>query len=506
VIPPTGGTKDTKVPIVKKMIPAIGATNFKGGVILIEFNEEITVDPNPNNILISPNIEGKILFKDKKKKYLELTVPNTLKENTTYSISLNNVVKDITEGNTIKDITYAFSTGPLLDSLTLTGKIINIETKQPIKEAMIGLYEISDTLNIRKQKPLYLNYSDEKGIFKLSYLKQGDYYLLVLEDKNKNLSFDNQEKTDFIEQISINKEVNKTLLLELSISDTTGNKILSRKPEQQKQILTYRNGIKQYHFKTLNPEDKIYVVQEKKKAKELTVYPQLINDDTVTYILETIDSIGNYSIDTLKLNKLKRILKKEPSSINPTTKDIIPGLKKLSFTTNKPIKKINTDSIFINDSQEFRIEYKENYDSLFIYPAVGLLQQDSTKVKFKKGSLVFYDDDSLQQNSFIYRKADPSNYSVLEMKIQTKEQNYIIQLLTENYIVLDEYKNITILNFNYIKPGTYRIRAIIDKNANGYWDRSNPLKGIKAEPIYYYNSDKINLKPNWELKDLVFIF
>jgi hypothetical protein len=92
------------------------------------------------------------------------------------------------------------------------------------------------------------------------------------------------------------------------------------------------------------------------------------------------------------------------------------------------------------------------------------------------------------------------------MNIKTKEPNYIIQLLTEDYTILEEYKNITILKYDYINPGTYRIRAVVDKNNNGYWDRAYPTTKQKAEPIYYYNNDKINLKPNWELRDLMFIF
>ena len=238
VIPPTGGPKDEKAPVVQKANPPVGTTNFKGGIVLIEFDEEIEVDPNLNNIIVSPLIDGQLEIREKKKKYLEITIPSTLKENTTYSISLNNSVKDITEANVLKNVTYAFSTGPLLDSLSLNGKAINIETKQPIKETLIGLYEKSDTVNIKKHKPLYLTYSDALGNFQFKYLKQYDYSLIALEDKNKNLLFDNQEKVDFIEQISLTQDFKKALTLELSVSDTSGNKLLSKKQSPQKS--TYR--------------------------------------------------------------------------------------------------------------------------------------------------------------------------------------------------------------------------------------------------------------------------
>ncbi|MDB5257966.1 MAG: hypothetical protein JWM14_2661, partial [Chitinophagaceae bacterium] len=488
-------------------IPKVGTTNFKGGVVLIEFNEEIEVDPNLNNIIVSPLIEGQIEIKEKKKKYLEITIPYALKENTTYSISLNNSVKDITEANILKNVTYAFSTGPLLDSLTLNGSTINIETKLPIKEALIGLYEKSDTVNIKKHKPLFLTYSDAQGIFQFNYLKKGEYSLIALEDKNKNLLFDNQEKTDFIPSISLTSEFKKPLTLELSVSDTSGNKLLSKKPSPLKQELTFRNGIKKYNYKTFNTTNKLYIFQDKKKAKNITIYTRSFEQDTLAFILYTTDSLGNNSIDTLKIDRQKKGVYKEAISFSSTSKDILSGSNILAFVSSKPITQFIPDSIFINGititNKPF---FSQNNDSLFLSLTPAELKHDTTKVDFRKGSLIFYDQDSLRQNSFLFTKADPANYSSLEMKIQTKEPNYIIQLLTEDYTILSEYKNITILNYNYINPGVYRIRVIVDKNGNGYWDRSNPLINRKAEPIYYYNNDKINLKPNWELKDLMFIF
>lgn len=507
VIPPTGGPKDEKAPIVQKAYPKVGTTNFKGGTVLIEFDEEIEVDPNLNNIIVSPLIEGQIEIRERKKKYLEINIPYSLKENTTYSISLNSSIKDITEANVLKNVTYAFSTGPLLDSLFLNGKTINIESKQPIKETLVGLYEKSDTINIKKHKPLYLTYSDTEGNFRFNYLKQGEYSLIALEDKNKNLVFDNQEKTDLIESLSLTPDLKKPLTLELSVSDTTGNKLLSKKPSPLKQQLTFRNGIKNYSYKNINTTNRLYIFQDKKKAKDLIVYTMNFQQDTLSFILYTTDSLGNNSIDTIKIDRQKKDIYKEAISFNQTSKDILSGSKIVSFTTNKPIVEIESDSIFINESPTYNKPYfSQNNDSLFLLLNPEELKKDTIKIEFRKSSLIFYDLDTLKKNAFIFTKADPSNYSTLEMKIQTKEPHYIIQLLTEDYTIISEYKNSTILKFDYINPGVYRIRAILDKNNNGHWDRADPTIHQKAEPIIYFNNDKINLKPNWELRDLMFIF
>ncbi|MDF2455579.1 MAG: hypothetical protein K0R51_1572, partial [Cytophagaceae bacterium] len=424
-----------------------------------------------------------------------------------YSISLNNSVKDITEANAVKNVTYAFSTGPKLDSLTFSGKTFNLDTKQLLKEVMVGLYEKSDTINVTKHKPLYLTYSSNEGNFSFKYLKEGDYFLVAIEDKNKNLLFDNQEKSDFIEQISLNNAFGKPITLELSVSDTTGNKLLSNKPGIRKQELNFRNGIKSYSYRTVNPKDELYILQQRKKAKDLVVYAINFEQDTLGYILSTIDSLGNRLEDTLKLDRPKKDTYKEPAVFSSTTKDILPGTKSVVFTSSKPIVQLQTDSILINGTVvATKPTLSKNADSLFLTLTSTELKSDTTKVIFKKGSFIYHDQDTSTQATFFFLKADLANYSLLEMNIKTKEPNYIIQLLTEDYTILEEYKNITILKYDYINPGTYRIRAVVDKNNNGYWDRAYPTTKQKAEPIYYYNNDKINLKPNWELRDLMFIF
>ena len=501
IVPITGGPQDKKEPQLKKSIPQIGTTNFKGGKIILEFDEEIEVDKNPKNIIVSPLMNKEIKLKVKNKRYLELTIPSTLEENTTYSIGLSNAVKDITEENVVKNISYAFSTGNTLDSMSITGKTYYAENKTIIKNVLIGLYKLSDTLNITKNKPLYIGYSNNEGVFKLNYLKANTYFLLALDDKNKNLLFNNGENIATIDSIKVNKTNPSLIQLELINSDTSGNKILSKKAVQNTQTLTYKNGIKNYSYRTLKTNEEIIITQNKKRTKELYVFPKKYIVDSIQYIIDTNDSLGHFRSDTiiLQLNS-NRKAKTLSGKIYIETQDLLPGMKTLKFTSNKPITKIKSDSIEINSKFDFSIFN----DSIIIRLLDNI--SDTTKINFKKGSLISYDGDTLEAQSFSVVKADLSNYSILEINIKTESENYLIQLLAEDYTVLEEYKNIKILKYKYIKPGKYRIRAIVDTNKNSYWDRGNVLKNEKPEKIIYYNNDFIILKPNWEIKDLMFIF
>ena len=52
--------------------------------------------------------------------------------------------------------------------------------------------------------------------------------------------------------------------------------------------------------------------------------------------------------------------------------------------------------------------------------------------------------------------------------------------------------------FYYLNGGTYYMRAIIDRNANGVWDTGNYLTDTQPEEVYYYNN-VVEIKPKWDI-------
>ena len=59
--------------------------------------------------------------------------------------------------------------------------------------------------------------------------------------------------------------------------------------------------------------------------------------------------------------------------------------------------------------------------------------------------------------------------------------------------------------FKNITPGSYFIRAIVDENMNGVWDKGNIIKNIEPEKIIYFKS-LVEIRSNWELDNIVFKF
>ena len=52
--------------------------------------------------------------------------------------------------------------------------------------------------------------------------------------------------------------------------------------------------------------------------------------------------------------------------------------------------------------------------------------------------------------------------------------------------------------FIYLKPGSYYVRAYIDKNGNGKWDTGVYDQDLQPEPVYYFH-EKIECRQKWDV-------
>src|SRR5690606_13667387 len=108
------------------------------------------------------------------------------------------------------------------------------------------------------------------------------------------------------------------------------------------------------------------------------------------------------------------------------------------------------------------------------------------------------DSNIVRKEKFNLKKEE--QYSIIEGEVITDKKNYIIELVNSKYQPIKKITTGNIFKFNYIEPGIYFLRAYIDKNENGKWDKGDFLKNITAEPLYYY-PEPIELRANWEIMD-----
>lgn len=185
-----GGPKDTTPPKVVQEEPPMGSRMFKGDKVSITFNEFVKLKDATKNILISPPLKEQPEYK-LHGKTLSVGFNEPLADSTTYSIFFGDAIIDITEGNVLSGYTFVFSTGPVIDSLAIEGKVTDAFTGQPVENTITGLYCMADTMSfpdsiVMKQPPRYITRCTKEGTFTIGYITPGRYILFALNDQDGN--------------------------------------------------------------------------------------------------------------------------------------------------------------------------------------------------------------------------------------------------------------------------------------------------------------------------------
>lgn len=179
---PTGGLRDSLPPVLLNANPKNGSLNVQANRIVLTFDEYVQLQDVQQNLIVSPvpKINPNVDFK---LKTVTIRMRDTLQPNTTYKIELGNAIRDLNESNPIKDYSFVFSTGPYIDSLTLSGNVELAETGQPADSTMfVFLYnDLSDSA-VFKKKPAYMTRIVKGGEFKFGNLPAGKYHIFSLKD------------------------------------------------------------------------------------------------------------------------------------------------------------------------------------------------------------------------------------------------------------------------------------------------------------------------------------
>ncbi|HEX2534193.1 MAG TPA: Ig-like domain-containing protein [Chitinophagaceae bacterium] len=164
IIPPTGGPRDSLPPVLVTANPADSAVNFRGNRIVLTFNEFIDLQEVQNNLLFTPTMENNPVI-EARLRTLTLRLRDSLEPNTTYTFNFGNAVRDINEGNILRNFTYTFSTGPVLDSLELRGRVLLAENGRIDSTLTILLHTDFTDSAVANNRPRYVTRVDGQGRF-----------------------------------------------------------------------------------------------------------------------------------------------------------------------------------------------------------------------------------------------------------------------------------------------------------------------------------------------------
>lgn len=190
---PDGGPYDETPPSVVGAHPADGATNCKSRNIEILFDEFVRLERAAEKVVISPpQIDMPEISAAGKK--IKVKLLDSLKSNTTYTIDFGDAIVDNNEGNPMGKYTYTFSTGDRIDSMEVSGKVLNAANLEPIKGIIVGLH--SDTTDTAfTTKPFdRMARTNGSGEFTIKGIAPGSYRIFALQDADGDYAFNHKSE------------------------------------------------------------------------------------------------------------------------------------------------------------------------------------------------------------------------------------------------------------------------------------------------------------------------
>ena len=185
---PDGGWYDETPPKVLHSTPGDRETNVTSRKVNIYFDEYIKVADASQNVIVSPPQMEMPDIKVKGKR-LVVELKDSLKPNTTYTIDFSDAITDFNEDNPLGNYTYTFSTGNEIDTMEVSGVVINASNLEPIKGILVGLYDDLSDSAFRTKPLLRVARTDANGHFCIKGVAPGEYRVYALQDADDNYQF-----------------------------------------------------------------------------------------------------------------------------------------------------------------------------------------------------------------------------------------------------------------------------------------------------------------------------
>ncbi len=509
---PTGGLKDEIPPMPVSISPPLFTTYFEGNSFEIVFDEYIQSQDLSSQLIISPPLNKTPDYRVRGKK-LQMSWTDTLQENTTYQFNLGKGVVDLNESNPNTDLVYVFSTGSYIDSLTVTGKVLQAIDNQPLVGGAVLLYTSDVDSLPMTQLPGYLALTNELGEFRVRYLPEGEFKLFVLAEEGGNYKYDGPpEQIGYLDNTitSIPEDSVRTLIIPSFIeSDTT-----------------------QYIKSTVSKDYGYYEVVFNIAAKN----PSIQFMDVETEQLITPVSVLNDRRDTLRnwvklparddLEEVEVIIRDDTTYADTSFWYIEPDPKfkdkaTLSVTSNAtrnkldlsqsfdllfshPLEEADTSLIWLLEDSVRVYPFSMEQDQLFRKLKIGypFTAEKTYLISIQAGAFQDFYGNYSDSLGFGFSLQDVDFYGNFRVNVVLDDsllKSPVLLQLSDDTGLKQEVRltGSKKVEFGRMTPGKYGLKIIFDKNDNGKWDTGNYLKNIQPEKVSIF-PEPVEIRSNWD--------
>lgn len=501
VVAPTGGPKDTTPPVVTEAQPANKSTNFTGNKIALTFDEYINLVNANQEVLLSPPVMTKLDVK-LSNKTVTVKFNEALKPDATYTINFGNAIQDLHENNIFKDYVYTFSTGDILDTLSLSGTVINADDKKPADGMFVALYdEDADSLFLQPtlRVPDFITRTDKEGKFRFDGLPEKCFLVFAFSDVNANYYYDMpNEKVAFIDTL-VSPLDSVSLELKAFVEVDTNQMLLEKKLVEEGLLrfsFRYPADEVRFTFPDTQPDSFRMVQVWSKEHDTLCCYftPNVI--DSLRVVIQYDTLINDSTCYSLKFRGTQQRRGRKANFLKVATnlrnKLLMPGDDFILSFPDPIIEVRPPDTMVFEQVDEYGMKY-----------CLMLDMNDTAKYTVNLPDSVFFSirgkvNDSI---SFQFRNAHENDYGSIALYVAPPlRKQAVVLLLNSRDKVLDQriVDSVQHIEFKYLIPDKYKLHAIIDNDRDGKWSTGNYHRLFLPEIAIPYK-DELDVKAGWDI-------
>lgn len=506
---PTGGPKDSIPPNVISETPKNLTRNFTTREIVIEFDEYIKLNNQFQEFSISPDLDEAPEYKIKKKSLI-ITLPDTLAENTTYSINFGEGLVDFNESNPLVNYRYVFSTGDEIDSLSISGTVINSISLEPETDINVLLIPVSQDSIFGKRKANIFTKTDSSGNFILQNLSETAYRIYALKEEASDRIYNNPGELIAFQRDSIYLDQNITGIKLKTFKEIPRDfRVLDRKIENSGRIMFVFNKSLKNPSLTILEDNELNT----NKIAEFTptrdsayIWLPVLEFDSLNVVIAD----ENIALDTVTLRRTQNDEYDRSITITDNlSNQRVDQVRNVIFTGSAPIQSADLSKITLIEDTTTQTNFQLSLDNENMRKAYLRYRWKPKRtyiLELQEGAFIgrFGELSKAGQRKFTFD--DSGNYGDIVLDIKLPDSNnYIVEVIKEDksqVIKADVINRSQKITYKQLPGQNYTVRVVYDENKNNKWDTGNLETKTQPEELWYWNKI-ITVRPNWEQEEIV---
>lgn len=554
---PNGGPYDEQPPRFVSSTPAPNQTNYAGKKVEILFDELIQIDkPSENVIITPPQMEMPVIRSAGRKVVVELK--DTLKPNTTYTIDFTNSIADNNEKNVFENFSFAFSTGDVIDTLEVSGTVLNAENLEPMKGIMVGLHSnLNDSAFVRLPFDR-TSRTNDKGQFTIRNIAPGTYRVFALNDVNRDYKFDQPgEEIAFLDTLvvpSFESAIRQDTIWKDSLTidtvlsvgytrflpDGLELRLFKEKFERQYRLKPERTQENRVTLKFNAPLDTVpalvpvnflpadsawYFIQTADGDRSVHYWltdPEVWKQDTllVSVTFPESDSLNvlQARTDTVQFLMRRRPEKKKKKNDDEPEPPVFLGMTidapssmdlfdTVSVVFDEPVLDLQKEWFYLDQKVDSLWEpvdfefFPDTANSLAFFINRPWKYGEEYRLEVDSAAIVslYGKENNVYSGTFKIKKEE--EYGHLYINIEGIDTTAYVELLngSDQPLRKAKVKEGGVL-FMDLKPDKYYARLVVDENDNGVWDTGNYAERKQPEKVYYCPK-MFTIMQNWQVEE-----